>query len=285
MKLLMLILMVALLTACTVTLPPADDPTQNDPFDEAVPVIASGAASPPETLDERFIQADEAAYYQVLVPSTLDEGLLFLEARSDLTPVTLTVYDSSGEELYVSSSPDWFSSASLTDTRLEAQAIEVATRCLGPCVIVENTPSLLYARITATRGAEVSFYAFDLPYGDSTEPENNDCTGLTPAAIVPVPRTSYQGALETVGDADCFLVNEPVSRVRLETTPNNTGIPIQALVFDGLSNRLLDTLLVGPNDLDDFTFDLGTGALAVRIEALDERAGPSLTSQYTVTFE
>ena len=294
-RLSILVLIVVLVSACEVSVTP-------DPFIGAPTVTASPESGTPPALADGTVTANAAAYYRVNVPDDVanedEDPLLYVEAVAETDedevplPLTVTVYNSARTALLASNNDAWFTTASelstaATPAAVLPQAIDVQANCLGPCVITNNDDATLYVRVSTSSPSPVAFelFAYDNAYGDSTEPENNDCGTLSANAIIVSPEEEgYVGALETLGDVDCFRSAAEATQVTLSTTPNNVNVNIQARIYDANTNRLLDSVFVSPNSPTASITLSGSRLVYAQVSAPNTAAGPSRNSTYEITF-
>ena len=292
-RLLTLVLVALLISACEVSVTP-------DPFIGAPTVTASPESGTPPALADGTVTANAAAYYRVNVPDNVanedEDPLLYIEAVAETDedevplPLTVTVYNSARTALLASNNDAWFTTASELSTAAAAvlpQAIAVQANCLGPCVITANDDATFYVRVSTESPSPVAFelFAYDNAYGDSTEPENNDCGTLSASAIIVSPeKEGYVGALETLGDVDCFRSAAETTQVTLSTGQDNVNIEIQARIFDADTNELLDVLRVSPANQTASINLSGSTLVYARVSAQGSTAGPSNNSTYEIKF-
>ena len=279
------VLAAVLVSACEVSIAP-------DPFLDAPTVTASAESGTPPALASDTVAANDAAYYRVNVPDEVSDPLLYLEATAEGdSTLTVTAYDSARRAFLASNDKAWFTSASglatAATTDVLPQAVTVETVCLGPCVITENDENTFYVRVSTSSPTPVAFdlFAYDQTYGDSTEPANNDCGDLSTGAIIVTPdEEGYVGALETLGDVDCFRSDVETTQVTLSTTSDNANINIQARIYDANTNGLLDVIFVSPNSPTASADISGSRLVYARVSSPNSAAGPSNNSKYEISF-
>ena len=280
-----LVLVALLMSACEVSVAP-------DPFLGAPTVTASAEGEQPPVLADGTVMANAAAYYRVNVPDEVSDPLLYLEATAEGdSTLTVTAYDGARTAFLASNNNAWFTAASelstTATTEVLPQAIVVNAICAGPCVITDNDDATFYVRVSTSSPTPVAFelFAYDKAYGDSTEPANNDCGTLSANAIIVSPEEEgYVGALETLGDVDCFRSAAEATQVTLSTTPNNVNVNIQARIYDANTNRLLDSVFVSPNSPTASITLPGSRLVYAQVSAPNTAAGPSRNSTYEITF-
>lgn len=264
----LLSLVVVTLAACT---PIGDDPNV---------LVKQGALQSGESITEFFT-----------VPASLSGDLIYFELDQD-NGLELTLSKGRGPDLE-SSDPRFFGIVGfgIASSALETQAIEINIICRGPCVIFERGQVGEERVVTLTISNPTNsvknygLYAFSDSYADSTEPENNDCSliessEIDVSSIVIRPSESYEGALETVEDEDCFNSDGSVNAVTLETF-RNTAIVVAADVYDEFG--FVTTLRAGPGD-DSDSVEVGNSKVRVKVLPGNNRAGPSANSGYELLF-
>ncbi|MGL4609736.1 MAG: hypothetical protein ACRCYY_08645 [Trueperaceae bacterium] len=255
------------------------------------------ATTEPETVvnsnaADQTILAGETKRFIVNVPSELSEALLYFElgdaaignpdptTPATNTGLTLTVKDEAQNVIAVSSGPTSFSragSAALKDS-LEAQSITTSLQCRGACTILRNDGATRYfLEVTATTDANYLLYAFDDVSTDSLEPNDNTCTSATT-----LPNATFEGAIETLGDRDCFVttVNSPSITLAAKAT---TAIPIQAEIRAAANDELLTTIAVTPGGANQVYTISPARPVKVIITSPDQ-AGPSGSSAYDLNI-
>jgi hypothetical protein len=304
--------------------PPEPPPPPDDPWDTATEVTAiadpniavrSGdtvtAASPryyqitlPAALNEPLVYIELA---------NVSGGEAIVEVFTAARPRVSAIASRTAEWFGVTGQVLALDDDELEPVDLEAQFVTV--NCRGPCVILERTvvgeAANVYVRVSTTGTGTITYelHAFDDPYGDPGEPQVSDCqdfpalsvasldmtsllepigpavAGPSPSSIIVEPIAGrYRGALETVGDVDCYLTATGVDRVELTTAADNAGIFIRAEIFDAETNAALDIIGVTPGNRVSVSGPLGNRPVKIRVYASNERAGPSANSWYELDF-
>jgi len=263
-----LLLLAGVLAACTITVTYTPPPS-------ATTVTATGSTltAHPPAVDSVSVAAGETVYYKVSVPSSIRSGypLFYAELSQNLN---LELMDSGGQPIASAHNSAYFSSGtaglqSVAAASVAPQGITATLTCNGSCVIVPMTASVYYVAITNESSSSVSvdLYAYGSDYADDQEPGNNTMsTGATLGG-----NTSYQGALETIGDVDYWYTSS--SGYWTFTAPS-PDITIVAETVDANGS-----VIGGPYYSGDRVHVYG--GLYVDVHALGGRAGVADASQYT----
>jgi PKD domain len=228
---------------------------------------------------DRTLISGQTKRFVVDIPSQppLGEPLLYFElgtAPADNTAVTLTVKDSNQSVVGVSNTPRFFTRSATTGSALEAQAITVNQICRGACVIIRNPGAGRYfLELTATKDVSFDLFVFDDPFTDNLEPNDSTCTQATT-----VPNSTFEGAIETLGDIDCYQTTVNVPSVTLSLTAT-TAIPIRAEVRAASNDELIQSVTITPGGQNQVVSVTPPRPVKVIVTSPD-RAGPSGSSKY-----
>ncbi len=235
-------------------------------------VTAQDTTSPSALLTNESIPGGDTLYYQVEVPTSAGD-LLYVEVEGG-NDLRISLLRSTGSTVGVSESPTYFaSSVSALSTSggvaaqaIDAQAIDVAYACLGPCVATPATGSTYYVRVENRGGTTRSFdlYAYTFDLNDTFEPNDGTST-----AVEVTGAETLTGAIETLGDVDYF---------------EYTGASARVLTFDAYDADLGLVLDVdnGPTLASGDENVIYPGE-RFRVRSTAGRAGPPASSGYAVT--
>jgi hypothetical protein len=220
--------------------------------------------------------------YIVDVPTQLTQGLLYFELKTT-SAVTLTVKDKDQKVIATSNDPKFFSSASPASNVLSSQAIVASVTCRGPCVIVKNTGQSRYIlELSASSDATYDLFIFDDPYSDGLEPNDSVCS----TTATNNNSLSFDGAIETLDDVDCFQSPANVSSVTLSIADSpSTVVPLRAELRRADNDEIIRTLELTPGGAT--TSVIETRAFGVAVKVLVRgvgKAGPVNNSKYKVIF-
>lgn len=247
-------------------------------------VSATGAYNVDTPLRSGVINPNSSKRY-IIQTGGLTKPLLKLEVGTSQS-VTLKVFDANNQLLATSNNKTFFTKepTPVNSQGLEPQIV-LPLRCDGPCVAIPRTGERYIVLIEAGN-AQVSyrFDAYEDAYAEDTEPANNTCVD---SDALPGGEGNYTevGAIETLGDVDCFNTVRPVGTVRLVRTAGTT-LNLKAEITNLTTNRV-DTLEV--KQTDSATEQVLTFAPAAPVKIVvtssDGRAGPSENSIYNVVFK
>jgi hypothetical protein len=236
-----LIASLILLAGCTVVVEPFEPETQ--------PISAS--ADPLSPVDTVTLGSSEEIWYEVSVSSSLasSSDVIYFEAEpqgfADTSGVlSLRRYASSGTVLASSVSPAGFGAGTTTLTSVSSSefspAIVNAVNCRGPCIILPSTSGTFLIRVRNISGGTitVNFFAFGDQFADGNEPFNDTEDGAVGLFLDDVDT----GAIETLGDIDWYVVNDPGTFLFTSLS----SAELRAEVWDG--NVLVDTLSPGETE-------------------------------------
>lgn len=280
------ILLIAVLTACAVDIVVPD-------VDYDVDVTAIGLVEGfdvPPVLTTITVAAGERLWVGVRFNQTPGADLRYVEFESiDATDgLRLEWWTSiAGTRLLVSESPQLFgpSDAVLTagtNDVVEQRSIAAEWGCLGPCIARPFSVGTAAIRIVndAASSRTVQFYAYGRAHGDLNEP--NDTASNAERIDVTSIGDSFEGALETSGDVDWFVVDCP------NTTPL---FGVVGFGFDSGFTGGIQLTVFGSGTEQDETIVQGEDTVArfacpveVRVRAPDGTAGSPAASKYTVTI-
>lgn len=261
-------------------------------------------ADPDTTLvTDITLAAGAVQNYIIQIPEGLSESLLYIELETD-NSLTLSAGD------YFSTNPGSFSDedpaaggededeegADFKDAQtITTQAIGDPRACRGPCIILNNDATSYPVAVTNTGDAAATFslYAYDAEPVDSGEPENDNCSvDLGDLILLDVPLTpgAADGAIETIGDVDCYE-EESEERVSIIfSAPETLSIPLVAEIFNADEPGLPPTIIEIEPGRTAFS-DCGAAdaseriVIAVRADDLAagaELAGPSANTNYSL---
>jgi hypothetical protein len=230
---------------------------------------------------DQTINAGETKRFIVAVPSELNEDLLYFELGAvDLDNpnndgLTLTVKDEEQNVIAVSNGPRFFSrTASSLQAVLEPQIVFPVT-CRGACIILRNNDTARYfLEVEASSAASFALFAFDDRYSDDLEPNDSTCTPATT-----VPNATFQGAIETLGDIDCFQTTVNVPSITLSPTAQ-LAIPIKAEIRAASNDEKLGEVTVTPGG-GNVVFSVPSPARPIKVLVTSpNQAGPTQNSTY-----
>lgn len=267
----------SLLAGCVTVDPPAPP----GPFPNAADVALGADNAPVVSGDAGPGAAD---IYRLTLPADLanTNGLLYAEAQGTAgaapDALSLTLFDSAGEAVLASSSPDFFGPGPAPSaTRVGAQAISVAPVCRGPCVLARVPPTpgqedVVYVRVEATQTAPYALYLFTSPFADTGEPVNDERnTAVTVTG-------SETGALETLNDSDWYRSSAAATRVTLSSSAAALSLRAEIFLEDGTPAGAIS---VG----QPYSSTLAPNRFIVRVFSDARRAAVAGASTYALTFE
>lgn len=254
------------------------DPGEGDPVDaiDAEVTAAQGTeavlADEPSAADF-VLEPGEDRLYRVTIPSS-DEPALYLYLDQALD---MYVYRGSGSLFATSSSPDFFAAggggvgvaggAATVDPQ-----IVVNETCPGSCVLMENPgPGVVYVRVHNPSSTTQSFtlWAVLRSFADENEaiaaedePQNFE--------------TSAEGAIETIGDTDYFIVDQ-AGTLAFEYA-GDAGLDLQAQIIPFDESAPVETIVPGGSATVDFSD-------RVVVTATNPRAAVAANSQYDLFFQ
>ncbi|MBS3933848.1 MAG: hypothetical protein KGZ35_05780 [Truepera sp.] len=235
-----------------------------------------------------LLSSGERVVYAIRIsPAVAGQNqLLYLEVEvlNERANVSITAHDFLGRAYAQSDSPDYFFEPAVSRTALAAtgeppmtaQGIGVEAFCRGPCILQPAQVGIVFLKIenTGIVSTDYRLFAFTEVYADVNEPTNNTNSGRVEFSGL------VRGALETLGDVDFYVTQEPVRSIRITGAPTVTVAPRAVLFNDDTGG-----------DLGDIT--AGTGnyerifrtPIRVRIQVFsgNDRAGPSGSSFYEIT--
>ena len=242
------------------------------------------------------LEAGAVQEYIIAVPESLSEGLIYIELESsDSLTLEAGGYFSTGPTFFSDENP----AAPDGDEGqvLGTQGISELRSCRGSCIILNNDDAASYpVQITNTGAGEASFslYAFEAAFSDSGEPANDeeecgvDLSELEPTAI-PVTPGAADGAIETIGDADCF-VDSSEDRVSIIFSASEAlSVPLAFEVFRNVDPGAPPTQFeIRPGEAltasDCGNFEGAIDGITIAVRAIGEVAGPSANTNYTIEF-
>lgn len=251
-----------LLSACQISVEPLPPPEP-----DVLVTARNDTANPVRTIT---VAPRATVLVQVDIDTTLP--LVYIEAESSPN-LNLEVLSANRSRIASSSGPAFFASgrSGLLAADVEPQqVVETALECRGSCVIVERGErTRLFARIhNPTSGSvSVALYAFGDIYQDTAEPGNDSRGGATPYAV----GATAQGAIETVGDVDYWIMQGPGW---VEFVAENRAVDIVADLYTA-GGALVATYESGDQ------FQVLAGQYLV-VSAVGGRAAPSADSVYTL---
>jgi hypothetical protein len=229
--------------------------------------------------------------YIIQAPSNLTKDALYFELVSS-NPTRITLYAQNGRAVAKSDNPRYFSEED-SGLALASQAIVTSRVCRGPCIIVPRRTQgfVLTIENQSAISATYDLYIYNENLTDTLE-GSEECRpsfskdSLRPAIEV-IPPEPTVGAIETLGDEDCFYSQEyKVKEVTLATF-ESTAIKVELAVYQvrsSLSTRYVGSLSAGPGREDKvLSFDPKYPVLIVA-KSGDGRAGPSGSSRYAVNY-
>ena len=208
----------------------------------------------------------------------------------------LYVTEQNGTKLF-SHRPDVFSKVTAKNS-LQTNGIvvkPVKTECRGPCVI-ENYAKIendfkVNVKIQNDNNFAVKFklFAFVAKSADKNEPNGSaQCKAVVrPASVLginPTPKKPIviKGALEFMGDVDCFSSSDEISEVRLQAaSANSTGS--KAVIWDKETHKMIDSITLLPGTGSKIV-SVGNKKINVYVSTVN-LAGPAKHSSYTLTLK
>jgi hypothetical protein len=239
---------------------------ESDPFPGAEQV--SAGTDPNSAADSDSVAGNGSKVYDVTVSGgAASSDLLYLEL--DTESASLVVYNSAGTAIASSADASGFiagGSASVLGTA----GIDVAVICRGSCVILEASAGSYFVEVNNQTGGTLNFdlYAFGDPFQDDNEPSNDL------PATAPTLGTGDEGAIETLGDEDWFIVNTG-GLVRFEST---SDLDLRATVSKANGDPIAS---LSPGQA---TTVLATDRVRV-YEIGGDAAGPAGESGYSLAIE
>jgi hypothetical protein len=231
------------------------------------------------TQPDRSLTSGQTKRFIVEIPPQLTEPHLVFElgtSDADDTAITMVVKNANQEVIGTSNNPRFFSRSAASASALEAQAITVTQICRGACVIIRNPQGAGRYFLELTSNRDISafdLFLFDDPVGDGLEPNDTTCTQATT-----VPNSTFEGAIETLGDIDCFQTTANSPSITLSTTPQQ-AITIQAQIRVVGTDELLGIITIEPGGQNQvFTID-PPRPVKVLVTSLNQ-AGPNNSSRY-----
>jgi hypothetical protein len=230
---------------------------------------------------DQTINAGETKRFIVGIPGELNEALLYFELGAvdvnnpNNDGLTLTVKDEAQNVVAVSNDPRFFSrTASSLQNTLEPQIV-IPVTCRGACVILKNDDSSRYfLEVKASSNASFALFAFDDKHSDDLEPNDSTCTPATT-----VPNATFEGAIETLGDIDCFQTTVNVPSITLSPTLQ-MAIPIKAEIRAASNDEKLGEVVVTPGG-QNVVFTVPSPARPVKVLVTSaDQAGPTQNSTY-----
>lgn len=259
--------------------PPGPFPNASD--------VSLGSSATPILNDEATATTPDV--YKFTLPAELADtnALLYAEVVGAVgtapDALSVTLYDSAGEALLTSSSPDFFESAELptpartVTSTVTPQAIRVAPVCRGPCVLerLPQTPGqedVVYLEVEATQNVPYALYLYTDVFADTGETANDN---RNTAVVV---TGSETGALETLGDSDFYRSSTAATQVRLESSAAALSLRAEIFLEDGTPAGFA---AVG----QPYSSTLAPNRFLVRVYADTPRAAVAGRSTYALTFE
>ncbi len=236
-------------------------------------------------LRQGTISPNGSKRYIVEIPSSLQQPLLKFEVGT-AQPVTLKVFDANNQLLAQSSDKTFFTRGTSQSSQQGLEAQFINSRCDGPCVALPKTGSRYIVLIEAgNTQVNFRFDAYDDIYSDDNEPANDNCvTSDAPAGSEG--NFTEVGAIETLGDVDCFNTPGAVTSIRLIRLAE-TRLSLQAEVTNLTTNEVIDTLTLNSGDsvTEDILTLTSAAPVKIVVRATDGRAGPTVNSIYNVVFK
>jgi hypothetical protein len=259
-------------TSAVTTVTVAEQATATLAFDVNNP-LRSGVVSP-----------NGSKRYIVEAPASLTEPLLKFEVGTS-QPITLKVFDANNQLLATSNDKTFFTkeTGQAANQALEAQFLTL--RCDGPCVAIPRTGGRYFVLIEAgNTQVNYRFDAYDDVYSDDTEPANNDCV-TSNAQQGPEGDFTQRGAIETLGDIDCFNTGRAVTSIKLRRLPD-VKLSLKAEITNLTTNKVdVIELKQGDSVTEQGLTFAPAAPLKIVVTSSDGRAGPSLNSGYDIVFK
>jgi hypothetical protein len=235
---------------------------------------------------DKIFTSGQTKRFIVEIPAQLTQPLLYFElgtADADDQAVTMVVKDASNNVIGASSNPRFFSRTASSLNQLEAQGISANVICRGACVIVKNPGAGRYfLELTATKDVTADLFVFDDSFTDTLEPNDSVCKTSADNGN----SSEFDGAIETLDDVDCFQsATTNTSLILSNTDVQNPVIPLRAEIRRANNDELIKTIELTPGGTTSIVEPIPAGvAVKVLVRGVD-RAGPSESSRYTLTFQ
>lgn len=282
------------LTACQVTV------TVGTPFDDAERVTARERNNT-DSVGQGTLSAGEEDYYRVNVPAGRQGELVFFELKQRNIPATITVFDSNRREILASNNRRFFASGTgslSTAGELDAQSISVTGYiCEGPCGIVRkrSQDTTYFVRVRASSTARTFDYDLAAYTADTQDPmwDESGCkdvsvesaVGPTSIGVVPADPIVERGAIEILGDEDCFDSGAfGIREITFETSTGNEGIRFRVVIEDE-DGREIRSFAVGPGPASRPETLKDRQPVRIRVFSDNNRAGPAGSSTYQLTLD
>ena len=240
------------------------------------------------------VSADDSNVYAINVPSGLSTDVVYFElanvspSDADITLVLgQKASDGSVPVEYQSSDARFFSRpSSSAGSSLDTQGIAIDISCRGPCIILDYVPGTYYVEVRNSGSSTASYdlFSFTDAYQDEGEPGNDDCGPVSSTGISIDPNDEDQGAIETIGDVDCYDSGGDVTSVTFAGGPN-LAFGLVATVYSADGATELASLSAAPGGSPESVTLTPARTVIVKVEAAEDRAGPSQNSQYEVAFD
>jgi len=283
--------------------------------------VDNQTASGPFSLTDTVVTDNKSTsfYYQVDIPGDAGgDGIWFeiqgvngsnLAGIADIILVSKDNNDafqavrrSTGPESF--GTMDSFASTELATNAIVPIPVDQATECRGPCIFVPYPANktagtaltaLLAVRVYNTHAINYNLYTYAASYYDETENINNQCNDLgiqsiNPEITVIGTNPDYVGAIEAIGDTDCFLSSDvttnSINKVKIEL-PAETTIPVIADIYNFASGAKLGSCQVSPATPSCTTpaFTGTGGILAVKVRSAQNKAAPFVNAKYNLFFQ
>lgn len=171
------------------------------PSEPEATVLAMNIGDAP--VHEDRLAAGQTDYFQFTAPIDVDD-IIVIELNADLR---LDLTDGvAGIARATSTSADMFGPAIVAlgaGGQLGSQAIATTAPCRGSCIVVEGDPGTYTFEVTNRGAAAVDYevFVYDRVATDTLEP-NDTLASASPYVL----NTENEGAIETVGDVDYWVV-------------------------------------------------------------------------------
>jgi hypothetical protein len=240
---------------------------ESDPFPGAEQV--SAGTDPNSAVDSDSVAGNGSKTYEVTVSGgAASSDLLYLELDSE--SASIVVYNTSGTAIASSDDASSFTAGGAPSVQIGTAGIDVDVICRGSCVILDASAGSYFVEVVSQTGGTLGFDLF--AFGDQFQDDNEPGNDLP--ATAPTLGSGDEGAIETLGDEDWFIVNSG-GLVRFDST---SGLDLRATVSKANGDPIA-TLSPG-----QATTAIVTDRIRV-YEVGGDEAGPAGSSGYSLAIE